>query len=76
MDADEIAKRLGVRVVTHESLVDSKRAIQKAGTLFVSPAMWNLMESADDHELQHLMSHLRVIDMDSGELPPRDFPLQ
>ena len=53
---------LAVRVAPW--MVGAKVAVQKGATLFVSPAMWELVRHADGDELQRLLSAISVFVME------------
>lgn len=58
-----------LNVCIASNLIGSKRAIQNGDTLYVSPAMWDLIEHAnDDGELETLLAAIPVVQM--PKLPP------
>lgn len=64
---ETLAPLLGAPILVSEFLVGSKRAVLVDDRLYVSPAMFGLIQVADEHELGHLLSNLPVL-----VLPRRD----
>jgi hypothetical protein len=52
----------GYRVAVSSALVGSKRAIRMGDTIYVSPAMYDLMKHADQEELQRLLAAIPLLE--------------
>jgi len=48
-------------------LKDKNYGVRVNGTIYVSPAVWDLLLDANDREMRLVMHALRVIDLDSPE---------
>lgn len=59
----------GFRIYVAGWMVGAKYARKYGRQLWVSPAMWSLMKGATPDELDHLMRHLRVVEMSQEPLP-------
>lgn len=53
----------GVGIEQSEMLEGCKKAVLMGDVLYVSPAMWRLMDGATSDELEHLFKNLRVLVM-------------
>jgi hypothetical protein len=59
----------GFEIRVADYLKGSKKAVRQGNTIFVSPAMWDLMKHASDQaELEHLLSKIELV-----EIPKMDF---
>lgn len=68
MSERAILSDLSAIPVVEKSVMDgAKTAVMLEGTLCVSPAMMNLMKTATEDELQHLLKNLPLIDL--GKMP-------
>ena len=53
----------GFRVAVSSALAGRKFAIKQGDTVYVSPAMYDLMSHADEAELERLLGAIRVIEI-------------
>lgn len=54
----------GYTVTVATSLAGSKRAVRRGATLFVSPAMWDMISTAEGPaELAFIMNHITIVDL-------------
>lgn len=51
----------GFPVAVCEWFKGSKNAVETGGTIYVSPAMWELMKDATPQELEHLLGKIGLI---------------
>lgn len=63
----------GYRVVVSRHLAGSRRAVASGDTLYVSPAMYELIVNADESELRLILENLVAIQI--PELPGIHAPL-
>jgi hypothetical protein len=69
----------GLSIKVSQLLAGSKRAFKQGGTVYVSPAMYDLIRNADEAELRHLLANIRLVeipdvsfyDMPMTTKPPR-----
>ena len=52
-----------LRVQVSPYMQDAKRPVISGSTLYVSPAMYELIVNADEDELKHLLEHLFPIEI-------------
>lgn len=53
----------GFRIVVSSALTGGRSAIQQGRTIFVSPAMYDLMSHAEPDELERLLRAIRVVEI-------------
>jgi hypothetical protein len=54
---------LGLRIEASPFLTGQKTAAKVDVTVFVSPAMYDLIKHADEEELKHLLANVPVLDL-------------
>ncbi|HUT88698.1 MAG TPA: hypothetical protein VMY37_04330 [Thermoguttaceae bacterium] len=57
----------GVSVQVSPWLEGMKKAVRFGETIYVSPAMWDLLSHANPAELEHLVANIPVLDL--GDIP-------
>lgn len=67
-----IVSLFGYNVAVSQSLVGSKKAVKKGRTVYVSPAMHDLLNHAGRDEFKRLLRAIPLLDLGGDDSPSLD----